>query len=178
MCFYYFHLENSSPSALDMLESQLTSNTQSGLKSCSLDMVEQQLTANTQEQMKHDLNKLLDSYSIKDGNLVETRRLDLRTAQNPTSHQRQRQRQSTCAATSTNPVEAFLSMRIDRALKPQNADPNKRPKIKFLNDNDSDSTSSSDEDEDEEGDCDRQLFGIELYRQQKMNALKIKQAHS
>lgn len=141
-------------------------------------MLQRQLTANTQEQMKHDLNKLLDSYNIKDGNLVETRRLDLRAAQNPTS--RQKQRQSTGAATSTNPVEAFLSMRIDRPLKPQNADPNKRPKIKFLNDHDSDWTSSSGEDEDEEkeGDGDRQLFGIELYRQQKMNALKIKQAHS
>jgi hypothetical protein len=156
-------------SAFDLIEKQLTNNTESRVANSALGLVEKQLNLNTQEQMKRDLNKMLHKYNIKDGSLVETRRLDLRAAQNLTTSQ---VRKSAEKASNSNPVEAFLSMKIDSKFKASNEiSTNKRPKIRFLNDTHSDSGSDESEDEGEDDGKDH-AFGIQLYRQQKMNALK------
>lgn len=131
----------------DLSYERSSSSSASGsiINNSSISLIEHQLGLNNEE------SKFLKSHSIKDGNMVATRKLDLRQAQTARPKPTQ-QRQ-------LNPVEAFLSMKV-----------NKKPtsKIRFLNDRDTESSES--ESSDDEG---TKLMGIELYRQQKRMAQRL-----
>lgn len=123
----------------------------------SVSLVEEQLSLNNEEMIKMNLNKFLKAHDIKDGNMVETRKLDLRQAQKITKPAQVVKKKQ------LNPVEAFLSMRVDKKVSSR--------KIKFLNDRDT--TSSESESSDDDDDDDNKVMGIELYRQQKRMAQKL-----
>jgi hypothetical protein len=101
-----------------------------------------------EEAFKTELRSFLKAHNIKDGNLVETRRIDLRASQNlikPMSSQR-------AAESSIESLIASISTE------------NKKDTFKYLNEPDESSESSSDDDVDDK--YDRELW-IERYRKQK-----------
>ena len=112
--------------------------------------------------MRRDSNKYLALHNIKDGNLVETRKLDLRPGKNPVTTSVFKGK--TIPQEKYNPVEKFLKMRIKDGKNVGN-----QKKIHFLNDTGESSESSDSSDDD---DRDSQVFGIEKYRQQKKLAME------
>lgn len=110
------------------------------------------------------MQQFLKNHKILDGNLVETRRLDLRAAQNS-------QPAPKPAVTVHNPVTAFLAMQMD--IK-NGVEPKGRVKpFRFLNERETDSDSSDSSDSEDD-----QVMGIARYRQQKMEAMKKAQMNN
>jgi len=153
-------------SPLSYLEQQLNQKNPSlqtnyTTKPSPLNLLEAQLTQNAEQTRRNEMNKFLKDHNIKDGNMVQTRRLDLRGAQSITKPEPK----SVNSAKTNNPVEAFLAMKIHDYVNESNTN---GKKFKYLNEASESSDSSSEDDE--KGDC--QLTGIARYRQQKLAAMK------
>jgi hypothetical protein len=129
------------------------------IKNDSINLIENQLNLNTrdsEEMIRNDLKKYLSAHNMKDGNLVETRRIDLRQSQI------ERKASANNKFTNNNPVEAFLAMNLNPlSVK------SKKP-FRFLNEKDQTSSESSGESDEENN-----TLWFERYRQQK-NALNNK----
>ncbi len=138
---------------LSILEEQLAHNTATNSP---LNLIEAQLSQNSEQARRTELNKFLKDHNIKDGNLVQTRRLDLRSAQIVS-----KPANAVNSIKSNNPVEAFLAMQLNINSR------STERRFKCLNEA---SESSSDSDESDEDEC--QLTGIARYRQQKLAAMK------
>jgi len=114
----------------------------------------------SEEIIKNDLNNFLKSHNIRDGNLVATRRIDLRPNQNLNRNTNESNKKSAHLLMqnilNTNDDEKYFR---NIANKP----------IKFLNE-DSDDESSSDSSDDSDETNSKTLW-IERYRQQKMKNL-------
>jgi len=104
---------------------------------------------NIDDEITNDLNAYLKSHNIKDGNLVETRRLDLRPSQNPALIQ----------------PKSFVKNELFNKNYKNGVNSNGPTKMKFLNDCSS-SSSSSDSSDDDTDNNNRSLW-IERYRKQK-----------
>ncbi|CAF0912859.1 unnamed protein product [Brachionus calyciflorus] len=104
----------------------------------------------------NDLKSFLKSHKIKDGNLTETRRIDLRDTQNMVSNTRVR--------VYSKPKAEHLFAEI---LKEDNVYPDYKngQTIKFMND---DGVSSSSESESDDEDEDRNTLWFERYRQHRL----------
>ena len=137
-----------------MLEEQLAHN---AATNSPLNLIEAQLSQNSEQARRTELNKFLKDHNIKDGNLVQTRRLDLRSAQIVAN----KPESVVNSSKSNNPVEAFLAMQLNINSR------STERRFKCLNEA---SESSSDSDESDEDEC--QLTGIARYRQQKLAAMK------
>ena len=100
-----------------------------------------------EEALKTELRSFLKAHNIKDGNLIETRRIDLRASQNVTKPS---------SSTSTQSS-------IERIIASVNTE-NKKETLKYLNESDESSESSSSDDDNVRSN--RELW-IERYRKQK-----------
>lgn len=112
------------------------------------------------EAITNDLKNFLKSHNIKDGNLSDTRKLDLRSSQSVISNTRTRVYSKPKAET------LFQEILSDTSVYPNGKDDKK---LKFINENENDSTSSSDSDTEEENNS---ALWIERYRKQKLLNLK------
>ncbi len=102
-----------------------------------------------EEVLKTELRTFLKAHNIRDGNLVETRRIDLRASQNITKPM---------SSISTEPSVGSLIARISTE--------NGKEGLKYLNESEESSESSSDDEDSENGANNRELW-IERYRKQK-----------
>ncbi len=161
-----------------------TKNTKStGTDSMQNDLAKQNNSSNiinnlnlSESLIREDLNTFLKSHNIRDGNLVATRRIDLRPGQ-----QQQQQQQQKLVDLNKKPVdllmESILSTNDDEKYFRNIAN---QP-LRFLNDSElnessssSSSSSSSEEDEQEEEkdkSKTKSSLWIERYRAQKMKSL-------
>ena len=133
------YLNTNFKSSFSLIENELMHNNGNGKGSL----------FNIDDEITKDLNSYLKSHNIKDGNLVETRRLDLRPSQNAPNDQ-------------TRPLSKkdLLNSNYNNSKEPV------KNKLKFLNDNSSSSSSSSSDSSDDDEGNDRSLW-IERYRKQK-----------
>ncbi len=126
---------------------------------------EQKTELTTDEIMTQELKKFLNSHNIKDGNLVETRRIDLRASQNMPPNTKLR------IYSKQNAESLFQDILINDAKNSLIETKKKNNKIKFLNDksgsSSSDSSSSGDE---QENNSKNSLLWIEQYRKHKRMA--------
>ncbi len=110
------------------------------------------------DKFNKDLESFLKAHNIKDGNLTETRRIDLRASQ----HQTFPTRPSTMSK-----IESIFenALKPDRSQKKTESKGNKlKTKLKFLNESSSSSSSECSSDEQEDNG-----YWIERYRKQKLN---------
>lgn len=128
-------------SAFSLIENEMKNNMQ----------VNYNLSENV---IKNDLSSFLKSHKIIDGNLVETRRIDLRP------------NQQSIEQTYKQPAEVLMQNILDSNDDEKYFRNKSKEPIKFLNDSEL-SSSSSDSDSDD----DRSILWIERYRRQKMNNL-------
>jgi hypothetical protein len=136
----------------------LTNNSNSS--SNPFDLIEKELKQKTVDKsndlFNQDLENFLKSHNIKDGNMIETRRIDLRASQ----HQDHSKK---------DPKEKLKSL-FDNIATQTNQNKNDNKNMKFINQ----ASSSSDEsnntsDSDEENESNEKLLWIERYRRQKLN---------
>lgn len=122
-----------------------------------LQMIERELGPNyDDDEQNKELQDFLRSHNIRDGNLVKTRRLDLRSEQQrPIMKQR---------IYSKPDVESFFESMVLKDDAKQWSQAMKNNKIKFLNDQSGESSSDTESD----GDTGRDALWIERYRKQKL----------
>jgi hypothetical protein len=146
-------LQNVNSTILNALENNQNSNSNNPF-----DLIEKQLTQNSinrsNDMFNQDLDKFLKSHNIKDGNMIETRRIDLRASQ----HQ---------DYTKKDPDNKIKSL-FDNIITQTNQN-NSNTSLKFLNEATLSSNESSNESSDEESDSNENLLWIERYRRHKMN---------
>jgi hypothetical protein len=113
----------------------------------------------TEDEMRAELKNFLREHNIKDGNLMDTRRLDLRASQNMASNTKQRVYSKHTAES----LFEHIILNDDKDDKWVEMMRKSNSKVKFLNET---AESSSEEKSDEE-DNDSSLW-IERYRKQKL----------
>jgi hypothetical protein len=112
---------------------------------------------NIDDEITNELNAYLKSHNIKDGNLVETRRIDLRPSQNSALIQ----------------PKSFVKNELFNKNYKNGVNSNGSTKMKFLNDCSSSSSSSDSSDEDTDN---NKALWIERYRKQKQQQNNSKKA--
>ncbi len=110
------------------------------------------------EKFNKDLESFLKAHKIKDGNMTETRRIDLRASQHQTF---------TSKPSTISKIESIFenALKPERSQKKAESNGHKhKTKLKFLNESSSTSSSESSSDEQEDNGN-----WIERYRKQKLN---------
>ena len=142
-------------------------NEPSRIKKSAFELMEAELfpsmsrNENLDDLITKDLNAYLKAHNIKDGNLVETRRIDLRQSQNMAPVNKKVYSKTLADTLFENILNNDECNDWDKVLKDS-----KNNKLKFLNENSSDSESSDNTDSEDNG-VDRALW-IERYRKQKL----------
>ena len=155
-------LRNINSTILDVF----TNNTNDRISSTNpFDIIEKELTQNTinksNDIFNQDLDKFLKSHNIKDGNMIETRRIDLRASQH----------QDYTKQDPKNKIKSLFDNIVTQTSHNSSNSKNNNinnPKLKFLNETASESSSTSSSDEENESN-DSKLLWIERYRRQKIN---------